>query len=135
MELNDFLSNLLTNLLSECIGITITVFLVDRLLKRRDQRKEEQVWRPLKNLVYRNLFEIFDLFLLREFGINPSGSPRWFYFGSVRILGSGEFNNYEIARVESNIWASHSQDGEGRGYGGVARYLEVKEDVERILNT
>jgi hypothetical protein len=135
MGMNDFLSNLLTNLLSECIGITITVFLVDRLLKRRDQRKEERVWLPLKHLVFRNLFEIFDLFLLREFGITPAGNPRWFYFGSVKILGSGKFSNYEKSRVESGIRTSQLQDKEGRGYGSIARYLEVKEEVERVLNT
>jgi hypothetical protein len=125
--LNDFLSNLL----AETLGIVVTVFLVDRLLKRR----EERLWLPSKHMVYRNLFEIFDYFLLKELGITPAADPVWFYFGSVKILGSGKFGDYNESRIRSIIKAIPPEKREAQVYTGAMPYLEARREVERILHT
>ena len=121
----------LLNLLSEAIGIIITVFIVDRLLKRR----EERLWLPSKHLVYRYLFETFDWFLLRELKITPAEHPVWFYFGSVKILGSGNVSNYNGSQIRSMIKSNPLQNRDARRDAGLTPYLEIRREVEGILHT
>ena len=48
-------SDLLLNLIAEIFGIVITVFWIDRLLKRREREQEEKRWRPAKDILYYRL--------------------------------------------------------------------------------
>ena len=125
--INDFL----LNLLSEAIGIVVTVFIVDRLLKRR----EERLWLSSKHLAHHKLFEIFDGFLLKDLGVTPVEDPMWFYFGTVKILGSGAFSNYNEAQIRSIIKRIPLIDCDVHRYNSVEPYLEIKKDVEGVLHT
>jgi len=123
-NLIDFLSNLA----SEAIGIIVTVFIIDRLLKRR----EERLWLTSKYHIYRKLFELFDGFLIKELRITPVKEPRWFYFGSVKILGSEILSKHNESQAMAMIEASIP--GDSLAYRHDIPYLDMKKEVEGILH-
>jgi hypothetical protein len=52
------------DLIVEGIGIFLTVFIIDRLIKRREQQREEQLWLPTRQLLYDKLLNAIDNLLL-----------------------------------------------------------------------
>lgn len=54
------LTELLLNLVSEAVGILVTVFIIGRLLKIQEERR----WLPLKHFVYAKLLEIIGELLI-----------------------------------------------------------------------
>lgn len=77
-----FFQDLGLNLLSEVIGIVITVFLVDKVI----QRREEKRWKPAKHLVYAKLLKLIDsftgeLFPMEYLKINND----FVFFGEIEV--------------------------------------------------
>lgn len=92
-----WLSDLLLNLISEVVGIALTVFLVDRLLKRREQRK----WVTSKILVKARLFKIVDGFINNIVGSSFNHSRRGgmyvYYFGITEVMSDGSLRGFRDA--------------------------------------
>lgn len=53
-----------SNLAAEVIGIVATVFVIDRVLKRREKLREEQLWHPTKQLLYDKLLNTIGYLLI-----------------------------------------------------------------------
>lgn len=64
--------NLALNLVAEGIGIVITVFFIDRIVRWQEEREEERRWRPARQLLYRSVIWAVDD-LIRDL------SPPYFY--------------------------------------------------------
>lgn len=124
----DRLIDFLVNLASEAVGIIVTVFIIDRMLKRR----EERLWLTSKHHIYRKLFELCDGFLLKVLRVTPAREPRWFYFGSVKILGSEIFGKHNQFQASSMIEAS--MPGDTLTFIHDAPYLNARKEVEGILH-
>src|SRR5262245_39820211 len=122
------LIDFLSNLAAEAIGIIITVFIIDRLLKRR----EERLWLTSKHHIYRKLFELLDGFLIKVLRITPAKEPRWFYFGSVKILGSEMFSKHNETQAMAMIEAC--MPGDTLTYRHDVPYLDARREVEGILH-
>jgi hypothetical protein len=123
-RLIDFLSNLA----AEAIGIIITVFVIDRLLKRR----EERLWLASKHHIYRKLFELLDGFLIKVLKITPAKEPHWFYFGSVKILGCEIFSKHNESQAMAMI--ETSMPGDTLTYRHDVPYLDARKEIEGILH-
>jgi len=123
-----WLLDFLSNLAAEGIGIIVTIFVIDRLLKRR----EERLWLASKHHIYRKLFELFDGFLIKVLKITPAKEPRWFYFGSVKILGSEIFSKHNESQARALIKASMPEDT--ITYRHDLPYLEARKEIEGILH-
>ncbi|MBO0720187.1 MAG: hypothetical protein J2P41_05160 [Blastocatellia bacterium] len=124
----DRLIDFLVNLASEAVGIIFTVFILDRMLKRR----EERLWLTSKHHIYRKLFELCDGFLLKVLRVTPAREPRWFYFGAVKILGSEIFSKQNEFQARSMIEAS--MPGDTLTFIYDAPYLNARNEVEGILH-
>ncbi len=52
MDLSSIIENLTLNIITEVLGIIITVFFVDRIIKRNDNRR----WKPVKSVLFAEVF-------------------------------------------------------------------------------
>ena len=77
--------DLFLNLLSEFIGIIVTVFIIDRILKRREERR----WLPSKQLLHGKLFQsTYDIISsIVPFDMNDP-SPFLYSFGEFQVFPS-----------------------------------------------
>jgi hypothetical protein len=88
------------NLLSEFIGIIVTVFLVDRLIKEREDRRMQ----PAKNILYVKMTRQLHTFLMALAPIEieqelktESGPTHYFYYGDTLCPISSIFNPADYA--------------------------------------
>jgi len=86
------LTDFLLNLLSESIGILVTVFFVDRLLKRR----EDERLAPAKHLLEARLFKLAEQIIYAVIGIGE-GHEAW---GRLRMYHFGESSVMSYCNVE-----------------------------------
>lgn len=69
MNFEDVTQDIILNLIAEALGIIATVFIIDRIIMNREERR----WRPSRQAVYARLLIIIDE-LLDEININLGGS-------------------------------------------------------------
>jgi len=87
-------NDLWLNLLAEGLGIIATVFVIDRLLKIREEKR----WLPSKNLLYADLTKLIDR-LFREtipFELQERSRTVW-CFGSAQVILGIDFKEKLIA--------------------------------------
>jgi hypothetical protein len=87
MEINSILENLCLNLCTEIIGIFITVFIIDRLIKSR----EAQRWKQAKATMYANILNsISDTIRQLPNEFLQAEKPMVYYYGnSTAIIKAG----------------------------------------------
>ena len=102
-------NDMLQNILAEALGIFITVYLIDRFNKRREERR----WLPSKHLLYAKLIHQVTR-LMRE--TIPYGlwkrSRTVYCFGQVRAMASIEFENSDMFEVDTRIYQTIKDEGQ-----------------------
>lgn len=95
--------DLFLNLLAEGIGIVVTVFVVDRMAKSREERK----WLPAKKYAHAHLMKELDKFLTHILGSSfeneRKGSSVFYEFGDIPVLGEASYKNYDPINVAAAL--------------------------------
>jgi len=96
--------DLALNLLSEIVGIAITVFLVDRLIRKR----EEQRWRSSKDFVKAKVFAVADDFLAAVLGYGFSFTEEkyeqyTYYFGRASVVSHGNLEGLDPSTLSTRV--------------------------------
>lgn len=90
-------NDLWLNLLSEAIGIAVTIIIIDRLLESRERRR----WNPPTSLVYVRLFNVLDDFLT-EFQIRSMDSKKGskvFIYGKVIATSDSSYKGVDFDKL------------------------------------
>ncbi len=95
--------DLLLNIISEAIGILVTVFIIDRII----QRNEIMRWKPAKCLYFARLLGILEnflnLFLRAEFLADKKGEPRFYEFGKTMVYTTGNYHQIPPDIIEGAL--------------------------------
>lgn len=95
--------DLLLNLVAEGLGIVITIFFIDRLLRKR----EEEKWRPMREYIFAKIFETLGDFLDKVLGSYFESEKRGDYvfyaFGEIKVFGSPSYANVHPFSVIKNL--------------------------------
>jgi len=87
------------NLFAEGIGIIVTVFVIDLILKRREAKR----WLPAKKYSHAYLMKELDKFLTHILGSvfehDKKGSSVFYEFGNVSVFGEASYKNYDPINV------------------------------------
>jgi hypothetical protein len=99
------------NILAEAIGIVITVFWLDKLIKKREREREELRWLPAKQLVYYHL--TYSITTLLEFlsGDRIHDTSFIYFFGEFRVRSSVdilEFPNQPVSDFVTKITENYN---------------------------
>ena len=91
------------NLFAEGIGILITIFVIDLILKRREAKR----WLPAKEYSHAHLMTELDKFLTqilgKAFEYDLKGPSVFYKFGNVSVLGEASYKNYDPINVISAL--------------------------------
>lgn len=92
--------NLLLNIIAEIFGIVITVFLIDRLIKRMEKEKEEKRWLPAKQIVHYRLAQSLEAVLKLLDG------ESWLLFLTRFVYSFGDLDlrsSYDFLEPKKNL--------------------------------
>lgn len=125
--------DLILNIVSEIIGIAITVFLVNRLI----QNREDVRWLPSKQFLYSRLIPHFDSVMWTTVPFLMSGNKYIYEFGNavattleVNVDFSNQVTTQEVWSKMNNYLSEVSLDQKI----SILRSLSVeKEEIDKIL--
>lgn len=93
------LDDFILNLTSEMIGIIVTIFFIDKLLKNREEKR----WQPSKDLVHGKILELTDDYLFNILRARLlsfiSKERKVFYFGEVKIYTHGSYKEAHLSDI------------------------------------
>ncbi|MDQ1637954.1 MAG: hypothetical protein QOF62_1293 [Pyrinomonadaceae bacterium] len=123
------------NLLSEVIGILVTVFFVDRLLKRREDRR----WAPAKNLLEARLFKLAEQIIFAVIGIGEGyeawGKLRMYYFGEATVMSYCNAEQIDSKYIFRVIEANRARSESSRLRFDYRPFPEAQGKLNAILDT
>lgn len=122
------------NLIAEVLGIVVTVFVINSLLKRRERRR----WRTLKGHAVMTLKSgLHDIlvFFQSRFGIYPDDLQNPIYSGMDRYREAHKFFSQEVIPKFETVYRARLANTHAEKWHLLLRQLrEVKEDFEATLS-
>ena len=123
-------NDLWLNLLAEGIGIVVTVFVIDRLLKYREEKR----WHPAKNLLYSKLFAIANDFLIHFIPVEYCKiEVVVYYFGESEVMVGIEIDNNLLPELVENNFGLADSIPE-TGFIDIETIEALKNDIKDILS-
>lgn len=122
------LENLALNLCTEITGILITVFVIDRLLKNREEKR----WQHAKGTMYANILSTFtDTIRQLPEELRQPEKPMVYYYGNATVI-----TNYGIKKKLTKDVQSILED-ELKGHAGinVNTFFIAKQRISEIVNS
>ncbi|MDP2776179.1 MAG: hypothetical protein Q8O48_00925, partial [Anaerolineales bacterium] len=125
--------DLLLNIVSEIIGIAITVFLVDKLI----QKREDTRWLPSKFFLYSRLISHFDAVMWATVPFIMSGSKYIYEFGdavATTLDVQVDFSNKETSKELFSKLKEYLSEVSLDNKVEILKLLsQEKEEIDKIL--
>lgn len=127
-QLISIIENLCLNLCTEIIGILITVFVIDKLIKRR----EESRWQKVKGAMYANILNtLTDTIRQLPDELRQPEKPMVYYYGNSTVI-----INYEIKeKLTKDVQAILEKESKRNGGFNFNAFFIAKQRISEIANS
>lgn len=113
------------NLLAEALGIIATVFLVDRIIKKREDAR----WKPSKHFVYSKLVEITSNLFTTILPISIQRQTDYFIyeFGEIRSFPALDMDKVDLSdeKLKSQLYTD-------LGSSSIGNWIKIRNDMTEI---
>lgn len=128
-------TDLILNIVSEIIGIALTVFLVDKMLEKREKKR----WAPSKNILYGRLIEFIDTLMPSVVPITTPSVQTYYFFDEVFEVCIEHKLDFESFQGKENLKEAISLElavlGPDEKKRIANRLFELGKDLDTILTS